>query len=185
MSYCQKKNQNYLNFSDPSQLPSKDYNTHYQNNNFNYINSNQQYVNQYPFQRKHNNEIINEYTNENPHYDKEEPKFQNENERNIHQYLNYVQSKQQLIEKNSKNYLEYIINERKERRTKSPAISIFAACAIPITSNIVSCANKPIKYLPETTCAFVYGIVPLYCIHRLRSSYPMRLIGIIPQSRHG
>lgn len=122
MSYCQKKNQNYLNFSDPSQLPSKDYNTHYQNNNFNYINSNQQYVNQYPFQRKHNNEIINEYANENPHYDKEEPKFQTENEKNINEYLNYIQKKQKLTERNSKNYLDYIINERKEKRARSPYI---------------------------------------------------------------
>jgi hypothetical protein len=122
MSYCQKKNQNYLNFSDPSQLPSKDYNTHYQNNNFNYINSNQQYVNQYPFQRKHNNEIINEYVNENPHYDKEEPKFQTENEKNINEYLNYIQKKQKLTERNSKNYLDYIINERKEKRARSPYI---------------------------------------------------------------
>ena len=94
------------------------------NNNYHYINSDQPYINQYPPQNNNNNqiEIFNEYLAENPHYDKEEPKFQNENERNIHQYLNYVQSKQQLIEKNSKNYLEYIINERKERRTKSPSV---------------------------------------------------------------
>ena len=121
MSYCKKKNQNYLNFSDPSQLPPQD-NTHYQNNNLHFINSNQQYVNQYPFQRKHNNEIINEYVNENPNYDKEEPKFQNENEKNINEYLNYIQTKQKLTERNSKNYLDFIINERKEKRARSPYI---------------------------------------------------------------
>ena len=125
MSYCQEKNQNYLNFSDPNQLPFQD-NKYYQNNDFHFINSNQQYVNQYPFQRKHNNntnnEMINEYVTENPHYDKEEPKFQNENEKNINEYLNYIQTKQKLTERNSKNYLDYIINERREKRAHSPYI---------------------------------------------------------------
>ena len=87
--------------------------------NFDFINSNKPYINQYSQESNTNVKPkgINDYTEDNPHYDKEEPTFQNENDKNIKQYLNYIQTKQKITERNSKHYLNYLIKERKEKRT--------------------------------------------------------------------
>ena len=61
-----------------------------------------------------------QYSPYNNRYPEEEPTFQEENQRNINQYKNYILAKHKLTELNSHNYMNYIINQRKTNRARSP-----------------------------------------------------------------
>lgn len=58
-------------------------------------------------------------------------------------------------------------------------------CAIEVDIITRICAKRPIKYLEETISAALYGNVPQYTFHLLRSSYPSKVIGIMPAIIHG
>ena len=52
------------------------------------------------------------------HQREEEPKFQNENDRNVDRYKSYISSTQRLTEINSQNYLNYIMNQKKNAHSR-------------------------------------------------------------------
>lgn len=89
---------------------------------FDKLNNSSMNINNYnptPSAEKNSN---NTYYNNNRYQLEEEPTFTYENERNINQYKSYILSKQKLTELNSQNYMNYILQQKKNR-SRSPFVS--------------------------------------------------------------
>ena len=76
----------------------------------------------------------------------EEPKFQNENDRNVDRYKSYISSKQRLTEINSQNYLNYIMNQKKNAHSRYLSQSQHLP-TVPINDSYPQQKTSPISSL--------------------------------------
>ena len=75
----------------------------------------------------------------------EEPKCQNENDRNVDRYKSYISSTQRLTEINSQNYLNYIMNQKKNAHSRY--LSQSHQLTTPINDSYPQQKSSPISSL--------------------------------------